>query len=464
MAAQVGAEEINSAVLNSGAGTTGWSVVAVADMNGDGVPDLIWQNSATGQVNVNYYSGAGGATFSGYAVLNSGAGTSGWTVVAAADFDRNGTPDLVWQNQTTGQVNVNYYGGSQGATFIGWAVLNNGVHTNGWSVVGAADWNADGVPDLIWQNNTTLQVNVNYYGGSRGASFEGWNCLNCGGNFVGSSVRAVAAFGSSGEQSLVWQNNSTNAVSVNYYGLGGYIFQNWNLLNSGAGTAGWHVVAAADFDGNGVPDLVWQNIGTGQVNVNYYGGTGTGGSTFTGWAMLNSGAGTSGWSVVAAADMNGDGVPDLIWQNANTGQVNVNYYNAAGQFTGWAVLNYGAGTSGWHVVAVADFDGNGVPDLVWQNQATGQVNVNYYGGSTGTTLIGWAVLNSGAGTSGWTVVGANDFDGNGVPDLVWQNQATGQVNVNYYGGPRGATFKGWNVLNAGGAGTLGWTAIVPHDR
>jgi len=172
--------------------------------------------------------------------------------------------------------------------------------------------------------------------------------------------------------------------------------------------------------------------------------------------------GTGGWSVVAAADMNGDGVPDLIWQNASTGQVNVNYYGGAGgaSITGWALLNSGAGTAGWHVVGAADFDGNGVPDLVWQNTSTRQVNVNYYGGTGGATLTGFAVLNSGAGAAGWTVVGANDFDGNGVPDLVWRNYSSGVANVNYYGGPRGAAFKGWNVLN--GMFNAGWSVIVPQ--
>jgi hypothetical protein len=447
------------AVLNSGAGTAGWSVVAVADMNGDGVPDLIWQKTSTGQVNVNYYGGTGGATLTGYAELNSGAGTAGWHVVAAADFDGNGTPDLVWQDISTGQVNVNYYGGSGGATFIGWAELNSGAGTAGWSVVAAAAMNADGIPDLIWQDNSTLQVNVNYYGGSGGATLKGWNCLNCGSELTGWSVKAVAAYGTSGEPGLVWQNDTTGEVTFYYYGLGGYLFQGWNLLNSGAGTAGWHVKAAADFNGTGVPDLIWQNSSTGQVNVNYYGGAG--GATLTGYAVLNSGAGTAGWSVVAAVDMNGDGVPDLIWQDSNTGQVNVNYYGGSGgaTMTGWALLNSGAGTAGWHVVGAADFDGNGVPDLVWQNTSTGQVNVNYYGGTGGSTLIGFAVLNSGAQAAGWSVVGTNDFDGNGVPDLVWRNDTTGVVNVNYYGGPRGAVYKGWNVLNS--TPNPGWSVIVP---
>jgi hypothetical protein len=263
-----------------------------------------------------------------------------------------------------------------------------------------------------------------------------------------------------GAEQLVWQNATSCQVNANYYGgTGGAALVGWGNLNSGVGASGWKVVAAANFEGNGVPDLVWQNQTTGQVNVNYYGGAG--GTTLTGWAMLNNGAGTGGWKVVAAADFDGNGVPDLVWQNQATGQVNVNYYGGTGgaSIIGWAMLNSGAGTSGWKVVAAADFDGNGTPDLVWQNQASGQVNVNYYGGTGGTALTGWAVLNDGAGTSGWKAVGAADFDGAGVPGLIWQNQTTGQVNVNYYGGARGASLTGWAILN-NGAGTAGWKVVA----
>ena len=260
-----------------------------------------------------------------------------------------------------------------------------------------------------------------------------------------------------GVKQLVWQNKTTRQANANYYGgAANATLIGWSMLN--AGVSGWTVVGIADMNCDGVPDLILQNDSTRQVNVNYYGGAG--GTSMTGWACLNCGRNLAGWSVVAVADMNGDGVPDLIWQNQTTGQVNVNYYGGSGGATmiGWAVLNSGAGTAGWHVVAAADFDGNHVPDLVWQNQTTGQVNVNYYGGSGGATMTGWAVLNSGAGTTGWKVAGAADFNGDGIPDLIWQNKTTGQVNVNYYGGARGASFTGYAVLNSG-AGTAGWSVV-----
>jgi len=445
------------ACLSCGIDITGWSVVGVADMNGDGAPDLIYQNQSTGQVNVNYYGGTGGATFTGWACLSCGIDTAGWQVKAVADFNGNGTPDLVYQNQSTGQVNVDYYGGTGGATFMGWACLSCGINITGWKLVGAEDMNADGIPDLIYQNTQTSQVNVDYYGGSGGSSFKGWNCLNCGAIVPGLLVRTVAKFGDSGEPDLIYQNTTTNEVTVYYYSLGGAIFQGWACLSCGIDTTGWQLVGTGDFDGNGTPDLVYQNTQTGQVNVDYYSG-----ATFIGYACLSCGINTTGWHVAAVADFNGDGVPDLVYQNTQTSQVNVDYYGGTGgsAFTGWACLSCGINVAGWKVKAAADFDGNGVPDLVYQNQSTNQVNVDYYQGIGGATFKGWACLSCGINVTGWTLVGANDFDGNGVPDLVYQNTSLGQLHVDYYGGPGGAIFEGWNALN----NYPGWTVIVPKSR
>ena len=245
-------------------------------------------------------------------------------------------------------------------------------------------------------------------------------------------------------------------MTVNYFGgAQGAILAGWNWLNIG-GILGWHVVAVADFDGNGTADLVWQNDTTSQITVNFYGGSG--GATFQDWCYLNAGSNV-GWDVVGAADFDDNGVPDLIWQNKATRQVTVNYY---GGINGCTLLNWNwlnaSGFPGWTVVGAADYDGNGVPDLIWQNDATRQVTVNYYGGTGRATLTGWNWLNA-SGEPGWTVAGTADFDGNGVPDLVWQNESTTQVTVNYYGGTGGATLIAWSWLNASGA--PGWHAFVP---
>ena len=37
------------------------------------------------------------------------------------------------------------------------------------------------------------------------------------------------------------------------------VYESWAYLNT-APTSGWSVVGAADFNGNGTPDLVWENL------------------------------------------------------------------------------------------------------------------------------------------------------------------------------------------------------------
>jgi hypothetical protein len=62
------------------------------------------------------------------------AGVPGWSVKAATDVNRSGTPDLIWQNDTTSQVVVHYYGGAGGAVYQGWNWMNS-AGAPGWTVV-----------------------------------------------------------------------------------------------------------------------------------------------------------------------------------------------------------------------------------------------------------------------------------------------------------------------------------------
>jgi hypothetical protein len=262
-----------------------------------------------------------------------------------------GVRQLIWQNATTRAVQALYYTGSGGTTFLGSVVLDPG--RAGWTVVGIADMNGDGVPDLIWQNDTTRQANVNYYGGPGGTNIIGSACLT---------------------------------TSYN--------------------PTGYHVAAVADFDGNGTPDLVWENDTTAQIHLIYYGP----GATFLGWANLTASYNPSGWHVVAAADFDGNGTPDLVWQiNGTSGQTQVIYYGGPGgaTFLRSASLTASYNPNGWSVVAAADFDGNGTPDLIWQiDNATSQAQVIYYGGLGGTTFLSSAGLTASYNPAGWSIVGA----------------------------------------------------------
>jgi hypothetical protein len=161
---------------------------------------------------------------------------------------------------------------------------------------------------------------------------------------------------------------------------------------------------------------------------------------------------------VIGTDFNGDRQPDLIWQNDSTWQVVV-WYTGGSQgtvFQGWTWLSQG-GVTDWRIVAARDFNGDGQPDLVWQNDVTWEVVVWYMGGPQGNSLLGWNSLAS-TDIAGWSVVGTGDFNGDGKPDLVWQNDVTWEVVVGYMGGPQGNGLLGWNSLAS--TDFAGWRAIA----
>jgi FG-GAP-like repeat/Fibronectin type III domain len=265
----------------------------------------------------------------------------------------------------------------------------------------SSDFNGDRSPDLIFQNDTTRQAGVWYLGGSNGNSF---------------------------------------------------LWSDWLASSS---VDGWRLAATGDFNSDGKPDLVWQNEATRQVVVWYMGGSN--GNTFLWWDWLAPSS-LDGWRLVDATDINGDGKPDLIWQNDATYQAVVWYMGGAnGSSFLWSDWLAESGPTGWRLVATGDFNSDGTPDLVWQNGGTFQVVVWYMGGSTGNSFLWWDWLSI-EGAVGWTVVGTNDFNRDGKPDLVWQNDATFQVGVWYMGGSGGTVFQDWQWLAT--AGVDGWTAIA----
>ena len=150
--------------------------------------------------------------------------------------------------------------------------------------------------------------------------------------------------------------------------------------------------AAGDINGDGIDDLI---IGANGADPN---GSGSGasyvvfGSRTAFAANLNlstlngvngfkiSGVTTidqSGRSVSAAGDINGDGIADILFQN-NAGQVAVWSMSATGAVTTSAYL-YSGSLGDWRLKASADINSDGNADLIFQNSA-GQIAVWYMNG------------------------------------------------------------------------------------
>ncbi len=179
-----------------------------------------------------------------------------------------------------------------------------------------------------------------------------------------------------------------------------------------------------DFNEDGHADLIWYNTGSGALSV---------------WDMNDSSvlaygaafaqlAPSSGWQPVAAPDVNGDGVPDLVWWNNQTGELSAWTLSAGNPPS---VTSYGAdfGTipdTTWKPVAAADVTGT-TWELVFQNSTTGNISTWQMNG-TSVVSYGGTLGSVGAG-SGWQCVGAPDLNGDGQvrPSVLEQPNRRGLV-------------------------------------
>ena len=149
-------------------GDLNWHLAGAGDFNGDRSPDLVWQNHRTGQMLVWYMRGI--ALASWRALSPATLSDLNWRIEAVADFDRNGTPDLFWQNRATGGLLVWFMNGT---TMTRFQWLNPSANADrAWAVVGAADLNKDGRPDLVWQNQTDGRLIAWFLNGTSLASWR----------------------------------------------------------------------------------------------------------------------------------------------------------------------------------------------------------------------------------------------------------------------------------------------------
>jgi hypothetical protein len=123
----------------------------------------------------------------------------------------------------------------------------------------------------------------------------------------------------------------------------------------------------------------------------------------------------SGPSAVAVRDFNGDRIPDLVVANYNSRTVSVILGNGDGTFQAAQSYDCGFGPS---AVAVGDFNGDGTPDLAVTNGSfpVGTVSI-LLGNGDGTFQSAASYIVD----TGPSAVAVGDFNGDGTPDLAVTN-------------------------------------------
>ena len=357
----------------------------------------------------------------------------GPTAVASADFNGDGRPDLVVANGADGEVSVLLDTAAPGATAPSFTFQVTFAVGPTPTSLAVGDFNGDGRPDLAVANSNGNTVSVLLNVTSAGSTIPSFAAQVA--FAVGHSPRsvAVADFNGDGKPDLAVANYADNTVGVllNTATGAGESLPFFAAQKTFAAGPGPYSVAAADFNGDGKADLA----------VGYFGGntvsallnTASAGATTAAFTSPKTFAAGNNPDFVTAADFSGDGRPDLAVVNETDGTVSVLLDTAA---DGAAAASFAAQKtfavgSDPRSLTAADLNGDGRPDLAVANFASGTVSVLANATAAGATTASFAAqVTFAAGDNPDSVVGA-DFNGDGRPDFAVACQSDNNVQVRF---------------------------------
>ncbi|HEV2111937.1 MAG TPA: FG-GAP-like repeat-containing protein [Gammaproteobacteria bacterium] len=345
--------------------------IAVGDLNGDGNPDLVTANTVDSTISVLLGSTSG--SYGSRTDFSVGLNASPRRV-KLADFNDDGHVDAATANSGTGNVtvllgtgtgifgNTHAYAAGTSPTDLVVANLNGAKDTKGNPIqdIAVADPGSGAVLTLVGPGDGTFTPGITL-------PMAGTPFAIAAGDLEGT-----------GHQDLVVSQYTAGQITVLHNDGAG----NFTVLAQYAVGTNPDAITIGDFNnaknagGSPILDIAVANFGSGSVTILMNNGSGAftvkGTVALVGKGSTVTNVATSVQPVdISTADINGDGLPDLITTN-NEGSISVLLGDGQGDFNSQSTL---VDNSGPAQTVAADMNGDGRLDLATADKTTSAVTV-----------------------------------------------------------------------------------------
>ena len=193
----------------------------------------------------------------------------------------------------------------------------------------------------------------------------------------------------------------------------------------------WQLMAAADLNRDSRPELLWQHQ-AGALGLWYLNGT----------ALASAGTLTPGkmgpeWKIVATPDLSGDGKAEVLWQS-DVGWLGLWFMDGA-TMTNASYLTPNKVDPNWRMAGALDLNGDRRPEILWRHK-DGGLGAWFLNGLVATNF---AMLTPAQVAASWKIVGAGNRKPDGKPMILWQSDR-GEIGVWYLNGTAMESFSWLN--------------------